>query len=138
MIRQPGPRPKVAAIFTELRFRSHAYNILENFFRPYLFDGRLVDPGVDIVSFYADQFPDHKVVVEGYASADGSEQNNLQLSYRRATRAKATLVKHGIDDARITVQAFGEYRPNLDGDIDRDRRVIVKVQGVAACPQKEE
>ncbi len=51
-------RPRVAAIFTEFRFRSHAYNILENFFRPYLFCGRLVDPGVDIVSFYADQFPD--------------------------------------------------------------------------------
>ena len=51
-------RPRVAAIFTEFRFRSHAYNILENFFRPYLFGGRLVDPGVEIVSFFADQFPD--------------------------------------------------------------------------------
>ena len=50
-------RPRVAAIFTEFRFRSHAYNILENFFRPYLFGGRLVDPGVEIVSFFADQFP---------------------------------------------------------------------------------
>ena len=50
-------RPRGAAIFTEFRFRSHAYNILENFFRPYLFRGRLIDPGVDIVSFYADQFP---------------------------------------------------------------------------------
>jgi len=45
-------------VFTEFRFRSHAYNILENFFEPYLFNGRLVDPGVDVVSFYADQFPD--------------------------------------------------------------------------------
>lgn len=54
----PGKRPRVAAIFTEFRFRSHAYNILENFFRPYLFRGHLVDPGVDVVSFYADQFPE--------------------------------------------------------------------------------
>jgi hypothetical protein len=30
---------------------------LENFFEPYLFNGRLVDPGVDVVAFYADQFP---------------------------------------------------------------------------------
>jgi hypothetical protein len=51
------PRPKIAAIFTELRFRSHAFNILENFFAPYLFNGALVAPGVDVVSFYADQFP---------------------------------------------------------------------------------
>ncbi|MGH9173804.1 MAG: hypothetical protein ACRD1H_05585, partial [Vicinamibacterales bacterium] len=47
----------MAAIFTEFRFRSHAYNILENFFEPYLFCGELVDPGVEVVSFYADQFP---------------------------------------------------------------------------------
>ena len=52
-------RPRIAAVFTELRFRSHAFNILENFLGPYLFDGKLVDPGVDVVSFYADQFPEN-------------------------------------------------------------------------------
>jgi len=52
-------RPRVAAIFTELRFRSHAYNILENFLGPYLFNGQKIDPGVDVVSFYADQFPEN-------------------------------------------------------------------------------
>lgn len=52
-----GKRPRVAAIFTVLRFRSHAYNILENFLGPYYFNGKLTDPGVDVVSFYADQFP---------------------------------------------------------------------------------
>lgn len=51
------PRPRVAAIFTELRFRSHAFNILESHLAPYLFSGKLVDPGVDVVSMYADQFP---------------------------------------------------------------------------------
>lgn len=53
----PPRRPRVAVIFTVLRFRSHAYNILENFLGPYYFRGRLTDPGVDVVSFYADQFP---------------------------------------------------------------------------------
>ena len=58
------PRPRVAAIFTVLRFRSHAYNILENFLGPYYFRGKLVDPGVDVVSFYADQFPDDDMARE--------------------------------------------------------------------------
>lgn len=53
----PANRPRVAVVFTEFRFRSHTYNILENFLEPYLFRGKLVDPGVDIVSMYADQFP---------------------------------------------------------------------------------
>lgn len=57
-------RPRVAAIFTVLRFRSHAYNILENFLGPYYFRGKLVDPGVDVVSFYADQFPDDDMAKE--------------------------------------------------------------------------
>jgi hypothetical protein len=61
---EPAERPKVAAIFTVLRFRSHAYNILENFLGPYYFNGRLVDPGVDVVAFYADQFPDDDMARE--------------------------------------------------------------------------
>jgi hypothetical protein len=67
------PRAKIAAVFTELRFRSHAYNILENFFEPYLFCGKLVDPGVEVVSFYADQFP------EGDMARDVSKRFNVPL-----------------------------------------------------------
>jgi hypothetical protein len=60
-------RPRVAAIFTVLRFRSHAYNILENFLGPYYFRGKLVDPGVDVVSFYADQIPQDDMAKEASA-----------------------------------------------------------------------
>src|SRR5262249_41075153 len=48
-------RPRVAAIFTVFHHRSHAHVLLENFLEPYLFRGKLTDPGVDVVSFYADQ-----------------------------------------------------------------------------------
>ena len=50
-------RPKVACVFTEFTYRSHAHVIVENFLVPYLFNGQLTDPGVEIVSFYGDQFP---------------------------------------------------------------------------------
>ncbi|MHC4879634.1 MAG: twin-arginine translocation signal domain-containing protein [Planctomycetota bacterium] len=62
-------RPRVAAIFTVLRFRSHAFNILENFLGPYYFNGELTDPGVDVVAMYADQFPSDDMarrVVSGF------------------------------------------------------------------------
>src|SRR6266498_2304225 len=52
---QPQRRPRVAAIYTSFYNRSHAHVILQCFLRPYLFNGKLTDPGVDIVSFYADQ-----------------------------------------------------------------------------------
>lgn len=51
-------RPKVAVVMTEFTYRSHAHVILENFLQPYLFNGEVTDPGVDVVSFYVDQFPE--------------------------------------------------------------------------------
>src|SRR4051794_40671367 len=50
--------PKVAALFTEFRYRSHAHVILENFLEPFVFNGKRTDPGVQVVAFYADQFPE--------------------------------------------------------------------------------
>ncbi|MCA1684507.1 MAG: hypothetical protein LC745_00680 [Planctomycetia bacterium] len=50
-------RRKVAAVVTEFTYRSHAHVLLENFLEPYLFNGRRVDPGVEVVSLYVDQFP---------------------------------------------------------------------------------
>ena len=57
-------KPKVAAIFTEFRFRSHAFNFLENFLGPYLFNGMRTEPGVEVASLYADQFPDNDMARE--------------------------------------------------------------------------
>lgn len=50
-------RPKVAAVITEFTHRSHAHVILENFLRPYLFNGRRTESGMDLASMYVDQFP---------------------------------------------------------------------------------
>ncbi len=52
---QPARRPRVAAIYTVFRFRSHAHNILENFLTPYLFNGKRMESPCEVVSFYADQ-----------------------------------------------------------------------------------
>jgi len=52
---QENRRPKVAAVFTAMKYRWHAHIILENFLEPYLFNGKRTDPGVDVVSLYSDQ-----------------------------------------------------------------------------------
>jgi len=54
---EPGKPLRVAAVITEFTYRSHAHVILENFLNPYLFNGRPTEPGVQVVSFYVDQFP---------------------------------------------------------------------------------
>ena len=50
-------RRRVAAITTEYSYRSHAHVILENFLEPYLFNGKLTEPGMEVVSLYVDQVP---------------------------------------------------------------------------------
>jgi hypothetical protein len=99
------PRPKVAALFTELRFRSHAYNILENFFEPYLFCGELVDPGCDVVSFYADQFPD------GDLAREVSKRFNVPL-YKTIDEAMCRGGKELAVDAVLLIGEHGDYPHN--------------------------
>ncbi|MFH1302626.1 MAG: hypothetical protein ABIK07_16310 [Planctomycetota bacterium] len=49
-------RPKVAAIYTQFFYCSHAYHILHPFLGPYLFNGKIHQPQCDVLSFYGDQF----------------------------------------------------------------------------------
>ncbi len=73
---RPGSAPaaerkrlKVAAVFTEFTYRSHAHVLLENFLEPYYFNGRVIDPGCDVVAFYGDQFPPRRDVAHAVAAA---------------------------------------------------------------------
>jgi hypothetical protein len=101
-------RPRVAAIFTVLRFRSHAYNILENFLGPYYFDGKLTDPGVDVVSFYADQFPEDDMAREV------SQRFDVPL-YPSVAKALCVGGKDLAVDAVLLIGEHGDYPYNARG-----------------------
>lgn len=101
-------RPKIAALFTVLHFRSHAYNILENFLGPYYFNGRLTDPGVDIVSFYADQFPDNDM------ARDVAQRFNIPL-YSSIDEAVCLGGKELAVDGVLAIGEHGDYPYNHRG-----------------------
>ena len=84
-------KPRVAAIFTVFRHRSHAHVLLENFLEPYLFSGRVVHPGVEVVSFYADQ------LTEGDMAKDVARTYNIPLydSIEARSRSKRSTMKTG-------------------------------------------
>lgn len=112
---EPPRRPRVAAIFTEFRFRSHAYDFLENFLRPFLFCGKLVDPGVDVVSMYADQFPKEDM------ARDVSKRFNIPLcpSIEEAmTLGTGTLAV----DAVLSIVEHGQYPTNSRGVVMYPRK----------------
>jgi hypothetical protein len=105
---QKTRRPRVAAIFTEMQFRSHAYDILENFFKPYYFSGQLVDPGVDVVSFYADQFP------AGDMARDAARRLNVPM-FNTIGKAMTLGGKELAVDAVLSIGEHGDYPTNNRG-----------------------
>jgi len=101
-------RPKVAAVFTEMSHRSHAHVILENFLKPYLFNGKLTDPGVEVVSFYADQFPKDDM------ARNVSKQFKIPL-YKTIDEALCLGGKRLAVDAVLSIGEHGNYPVNKLG-----------------------
>jgi hypothetical protein len=98
-------RPKIAAVFTELRFRSHAYNFLVNLMGKYLFRGQRVDPGADVVSFYADQFP------TGDMAREASKRFSVPL-FTSIDQALCLGGKSLAVDAVLLIGEHGDYPTN--------------------------
>jgi len=98
-------RPKVAAVFTEMRLRSHAFHILTSLMGPYLFRGKWTEPGVDVVSFYADQFPN------GDMTREASERFKVPL-YKTIDEALCLGGKTLAVDAVVLIGEHGRYPKN--------------------------
>ena len=65
-------------------------------------------PSLEHVASYLKDNPDAKITVNGYASPEGTEEYNLQLSQRRADAVKNILVdKYGIAADRINAIGHG-------------------------------
>jgi len=94
---------------------------------------------VDVENFYTKQLsvlsnllaelPDLELILDGYSDRQGSKDANLQLSVARLESVREYFNKQGIDDSRITVNAYGEKNfVSTAGDLDAyvfDRRVEV-------------
>ena len=106
---------KVAAVITEFTHRSHAHVILENFLTPYLFNGRVTEPGMQVVSMYLDQSP------AGEIGHSVSEQFHIPVF---PTIDKALCV--GGDalavDAVLSIGEHGSYPTNEKGQMQYPRK----------------
>jgi len=108
-------RPKVAAVFTVITYRSHAHVILENFLEPYLFNGKRTDPGVDVVSLYADQTHEDDIL------RDVAEQYKLPV-YETIEEALCLGGKELAVDAVLSIGEHGNYPTNKLGQREYPRK----------------
>jgi hypothetical protein len=113
---KPQRKVRVAAIYTVLRFRSHAFNILESFLNPYLFNGKRIEPSCQVVSLYSDQR-----VPEGDMNDDVSRRYRIPL-FKTISDALCVGGKELAVDAALVIGEHGEYPTNKLGQKEYPRK----------------
>ena len=89
-------------------------------------------PRLDKLAAFLKQFPQRKLLVEGYTDAVGTDAYNMDLSARRAEAIRAALVQRGIDTTRIVTKGYGKTYPVADNGSADGRTVNRRVEVVIA------
>ncbi|WP_426671182.1 OmpA family protein [Mucilaginibacter sp. McL0603] len=72
--------------------------------------------------------PSITFLLKGYASAEGTDEHNMQLSIDRANSVKAYLVNTGVSAANLTTQGYGESNPVADNSTEAGRIINRRVE----------
>jgi outer membrane protein OmpA-like peptidoglycan-associated protein len=80
------------------------------------------------------QYPERRVLVEGFTDSQGSEQLNLALSMRRAEAFRQALLADGVAPDRIEVRAHGREYPLADNSIAAGRQQNRRVEVLFSNP----
>lgn len=73
-------------------------------------------PLLDQVATVVQEIPNRDIRVEGYTDADGNDQYNLDLSYRRARAVVEYLAGRGVPRSRLSYVGYGEANPVAPND----------------------
>jgi len=74
------------------------------------------------------QYPQRKVLVEGFTDSTGSDSLNQELSERRANAVRTALVDMGISSDRINTRGYGKALPIADNDTAASRQLNRRVE----------
>jgi OOP family OmpA-OmpF porin len=72
--------------------------------------------------------PTAKFLLKGYASAEGTDAHNMELSIDRANAVKVYLVNTGVSAANLTTQGYGEANPIADNSTEAGRIINRRVE----------
>jgi len=89
-------------------------------------------PRLDKLANFLKQFPDRKLLIEGYTDGVGTDAINQKLSERRAAAVQSALVTRGVAPDRITVRGYGKEFPVADNASPEGRAMNRRVEIVIA------
>ena len=89
-------------------------------------------PRLDKLASFLKQFPQRKLLVEGYTDAVGTDTYNMELSERRAEAIREALVARGVDTTRVVTKGYGKAYPVADNASVDGRAVNRRVEVVIA------
>jgi outer membrane protein OmpA-like peptidoglycan-associated protein len=91
-----------------------------------------VKPGgmrnVQKLADYLNQYPQERVLIEGYTDSTGSESLNQRLSERRAEAVRHALSGMGVSSDRIDTRGYGESYPIVGNDTAANRQMNRRVE----------
>jgi len=80
-------------------------------------------PMLDKVALEMKKDASVKFKLNGYASAEGTPEHNMELSAQRATAVKTYLLNAGVTDGQVTVKGYGEANP-IKPNTTEDNRAL--------------
>ena len=89
-------------------------------------------PRLDKLAAFLKQFPQRKLLVEGYTDAVGTDAYNMEVSERRAEAIREALVARGVDTTRVVTKGYGKAYPVADNGSTDGRAVNRRVEVVIA------
>jgi len=83
---------------------------------------------VNKLADFLKQYPEYKVLVEGYTDSRGSNDFNQELSDRRAYAVRTALVDTGISSDRVRTRGYGEEYPVASNNTAANRQLNRRVE----------
>ncbi len=112
---EPEKPLRIAALINTFYLASHAHVILENFLEPYLFNGNVTQPGMQVVSFYVDQIHANDM------SRDVAKQFNIKI-YPTIAEALCAGGEQLAVDGVLLIGEHGNYPTNAKAQVEYPRK----------------
>ena len=89
---------------------------------------------LDQLAAFLHRYTDRTLLIEGHTDAQGTAENNLALSQRRAEAVKVYLIIQSIDASRLTAVGRGSEAPIADNTTPEGRQRNRRVEIVIGSP----